>query len=196
MGNIIRETLQELFGGSKELPAVTEESTLHQISTLYPQLCPFIERKYGVKIDAPDTTLSLREFAEKFSLPPAQILFMEVQMDTRTQNVGEILPTELVKLLKQNPCFKILDVREEWELKMGSLPNALPLQPKLLDEILTEWEKDTPVILYCHFGIRSLDAAAFLADRGFTKVSILKGGIDAWSDTVDPSIPKYQGAYC
>ena len=56
---------------------------------------------------------------------------------------------------------------------------------------LSELDRDTPLAFYCHHGIRSRAAAEHFRDLGFKKVYNLKGGIAAWSSTVDPSVPTY-----
>ena len=150
----------------------------------------------GINATLEERTGSLKSFVSLHGLPPPQILFMEVQMEGRSGTVQEISVIEAAQLIKQKPALSILDVRENWELKMGSIPKAMPLTAELLDDILQKWEKEEPLLLYCHFGVRSLDAASFLADRGFKNVLILKGGIDSWSTEIDPTIPRYEGAYC
>lgn len=194
MANTLREKIRSLFKKSG-LPTITENSSLQEISELYPEFFEFILSRYGVKLSAQDKLESLKEFVSKNNLPPPQVVFMEAQMSDRSKKVGHMTAVEVTSLIdKRN--LSILDVREEWELKLGAIPNSLRLTSELLDEILETWEKDKPLLVYCHFGIRSLDAASFLADRGFKNVFILKGGIDSWSTEVDPSIPRYEGAYC
>lgn len=50
---------------------------------------------------------------------------------------------------------------------------------------------DTPAIIYCHHGVRSLNAVFYLRDKGFTHTYSMRGGIDHWSLDVDPSVPRY-----
>lgn len=57
-------------------------------------------------------------------------------------------------------------------------------------EELEEW-KNEEVVVYCHHGIRSLNAIAQLRHLGFTKLQNLAGGIDRWTSEVDPSVPRY-----
>ena len=196
MNKSFRERFAEFFRGSETPPPITENSSLHEIALQYPHVFDFIERKYGAKVEVGERTLSLKEFSDKFGLPPAQILFMEVQMSVRTQAVKALKPKEAQSLLAKHSGIRFLDVREEWEVKICKLPNSQVMGPQMLDEILTEWPKDTTILLYCHFGIRSLDAATFLADRGFSQVYILQGGIDAWSQDINPVIPRYENGWC
>ena len=191
-----RERFADFFSKESDSPALNEESSLHDIASQTPGLYDFIERKYGIKPDAEDKVLPLKEFSEKFGLPPAPVLFMEVQMSDRARNVHPISAAKARELLQRDPKVRVLDVREDWEGKICMLPQSSPLNPALLDEILHIWERDVPILVYCHYGIRSLDAATFLADRGFSLIYILEGGIEAWSRDVDPSVPTYDGAYC
>ncbi len=195
MPKTLREKLKNLFK-KPSLPVITDKSSLQEISEVYPQFYNFIQRKYAVKVSTKEKTQSLKDFVVSRELPPSQVVFMEVQMESRSRGVEQISAQEVIHLIQKRPSLSILDVREDWELKFGSLPNSSPLTHELLDEMLQKWEKDKPLLVYCHFGVRSLDAASFLADQGFKNVSILKGGIDSWSNEIDPNIPRYEGAYC
>ena len=191
-----RERFADLFSKDSESSPLNEDSSLHEIAAQHPDLYDFIERKYGIKPDPEDKVLPLKDFAEKFGLPPAAVLFMEVQMSDRAKLVHPISATDARALMLRDQTVRVLDVREDWEGKICGLPRSSPLNPELLDEILHQWDRNMPILLYCHYGIRSLDAATFLADRGFSQVFILEGGIEAWSRDVDPSVPRYDGAYC
>jgi rhodanese-related sulfurtransferase len=193
---IFRERFAEFFNRLSGPPPLNEDSTLHEIAAQYNQLYDFIERKYGVKADADDRILPLRSFVEKYGLPPGQIVFMEAQMSGRNRTLRELTAEAASKLIHTDPRVRVLDVREEWEGNFGHLPRSQALKPALLDEILQEWPRETPILLYCHYGIRSHDAASFLADRGFSQVHTLRGGIEAWSRDVDPTLPHYESAYC
>jgi adenylyltransferase/sulfurtransferase len=88
--------------------------------------------------------------------------------------------------------FRLIDVREPREHRVANIAGA-ELRP--LGEI-QNWASELPdrneqIILYCHHGMRSERAASFLARIGFTNVSNLVGGIDEWSQRVDPSVPRY-----
>ena len=87
----------------------------------------------------------------------------------------------------------LVDVRQPWEHELVRLPDDI-LVP--LDELAERADEITPpdgalVVTYCHHGIRSLNAAAILQQHGITKVASLAGGIDAWSQLVDPSVARY-----
>ena len=72
-----------------------------------------------------------------------------------------------------------------------ALRAAALVDDALAKEIVETWAKDTPIVTICHHGIRSLDAAVYLRGQGFAKTRSMRGGIDVWSMTVDPSVPRY-----
>ena len=87
----------------------------------------------------------------------------------------------------------LVDVRQPWEHELARLPDDI-LVP--LDELADRADEITPpagalVVAYCHHGIRSLNAAAILMQLGHGKVASLAGGIDAWSQLIDPSVARY-----
>ncbi len=85
---------------------------------------------------------------------------------------------------------QLFDVRPEDERARASIPHARSLDAEG-QRYLFDLEKDTPIALHCHHGVRSRAAAEQLVREGFTKVYNLEGGIEAWSRDVDPSVPRY-----
>jgi len=105
-------------------------------------------------------------------------------------SVPEITPTELKQKLDAGEDLFILDVREQHEFQICHLNGHLiPLGdlPKRVNEL----DSARNIVAHCRSGVRSAKAVTFLQQAGFRKVWNLKGGILAWSDEVDPSIPKY-----
>jgi rhodanese-related sulfurtransferase len=103
------------------------------------------------------------------------------------------ITTEAFAKQRQQPNPPVLlDVREPWEFQTASLPGGL-LMPmgEVASRAHTELDPDAPVVVMCHHGARSLNVAMWLRDQGFTHAQSLAGGIDAWSRSIDPSIPRY-----
>ena len=102
-------------------------------------------------------------------------------------------PTELAEKLRAPNPPRLLDVRQAEEHAFATLPNStlIPLGELMAraDEI-EDW-KIEEVVVYCHHGIRSAHAIAQLRALGFTKLQNLSGGIDRWTDEVDPKLPRY-----
>lgn len=86
----------------------------------------------------------------------------------------------------------LLDVREPWEFQTASLPGAL-LMPmgEVTSRAHAELDPDAHIVVMCHHGQRSLSVAMWLRREGFEQAQSLAGGIDAWSRTMDPSVPRY-----
>jgi adenylyltransferase/sulfurtransferase len=98
---------------------------------------------------------------------------------------------ELSELRENNEDFQLIDVREQYEYDIAHIDGELvPLGqvPSFADKI----SKDRKVVVYCRSGIRSAQAIRVLEKKhGFDNLYNLKGGILAWADEIDPSIPKY-----
>ena len=98
---------------------------------------------------------------------------------------------EVSALLKAPNPPKLVDVREPMEWEIVHLDGAQLLDQELLDEMVASWDKATPIVCYCHHGMRSLSATGFLLQQGFTNVKSMRGGIDAWAREIDPTLNRY-----
>jgi molybdopterin/thiamine biosynthesis adenylyltransferase/rhodanese-related sulfurtransferase len=104
--------------------------------------------------------------------------------------VPEIAPRELKARLDRGDDLFILDVREPHEYQICNLRGHLiPLGD--LSRRVSELDSSREIVAHCRTGKRSAEAVEFLRKAGFRKVLNLKGGILAWADEVDPSVPKY-----
>jgi rhodanese-related sulfurtransferase len=177
-------------------PVITEQSTLEEIGTYYSGIWNVLEKKYKLPKTKLDPKWTLSNLSKNFDLPPAQIIFMEIQLEESSAKIEQITALEAQKIIQTEKTAQVFDVREAWEREFGSLPKSKTLNKTSFKELLKKSPKDMPIILYCHFGVRSLDAAHHFTREGFTRVYTIKGGIDAWSTQVDPSIPRYSGSYC
>ncbi len=105
-------------------------------------------------------------------------------------SVPEITPRELKARLDRGDDLYILDVREPHEYQICNIGGHLiPLGD--LSRRVNELDSAREIVAHCRSGKRSAEAAEFLRKAGFKKILNLKGGILAWSDEVDPSVPKY-----
>ena len=107
------------------------------------------------------------------------------------ETAGDIEPAEVKQKIDRGDSFVLIDVREPHEYQICSIPNAklIPLGelPKRVNELNTADE----IVAHCKSGMRSAKAVDFLKQAGFKRVRNMKGGILAWSDKVDPTVPKY-----
>jgi adenylyltransferase/sulfurtransferase len=104
--------------------------------------------------------------------------------------VPEITPRELKARLDRGDDLFILDVREPHEYQICQIGGHLLPLGELVRRV-HELDSSREIVAHCRSGKRSADAVAFLRQAGFRKIWNLKGGILAWSDEVDPSVPKY-----
>lgn len=104
--------------------------------------------------------------------------------------VKQIGPADLAARLKAGEPFEIVDVRTPGERETAKIEGTRLLDDAYRAELL-ERAKDAPIVFQCHHGGRSQAAADWFLGQGFTNVFNLAGGIDAWSEQVDPTIPKY-----
>ncbi len=100
-------------------------------------------------------------------------------------------PAEVKRLLDAGHPLVLLDVREPEEVALVRIGGAVHIPMAEVPGRLHELDPDADIVVYCHHGIRSASVAAFLAQRDFSNVANLTGGIDAWSLTIDPSLPRY-----
>jgi sulfur-carrier protein adenylyltransferase/sulfurtransferase len=105
-------------------------------------------------------------------------------------NANDITPEELKRRLDAGEDLFVLDVREPHEYQIANLGGHLiPLND--LPKRVSELDSSREIVAHCKMGGRSAKAVDFLRQAGFKKVRNLAGGIAAWSDKVDPKVPKY-----
>ena len=118
---------------------------------------------------------------------------METRM--RLKDAGteyEVGPEELDRLRKEDPDLVVLDCREAVELARAALPGVLHIPMRQIPGRLDELDPEKDLVVLCHHGIRSLQVTRWLREAaGLSQVKSLRGGIDAWSRMVDPTVPRY-----
>lgn len=103
----------------------------------------------------------------------------------------EILPAEVAEAMQGDAEIVLLDCREADELAIAAIAGAVHVPMQEIPDRLDGLEKDKPLIVFCHRGIRSRRVVEFLRGRGFANARSMSGGIAAWSRAVDPSVPQY-----
>jgi len=103
----------------------------------------------------------------------------------------QIEPRELKARLNRGEKFLLVDVRHPWEHEICRIEGAELIPLAALGEHVARIESAGEVVLYCHHGIRSLDAAVWLRGQGVEGARSMAGGIDRWSQEIDPAVPRY-----
>lgn len=113
------------------------------------------------------------------------------QVSQREPAKGEIDVTELKRKFDKGEEITLIDVREPHEYQIARIPNARLIPLGEIGRRLNEIDPDAEIIVHCKSGGRSAKAVEFLKQQGYSNVANLRGGILAWSDQIDPSVPKY-----
>jgi sulfur-carrier protein adenylyltransferase/sulfurtransferase len=104
----------------------------------------------------------------------------------------EISVAEASRLLGESPCGVLLiDVREPFETEIASVKGAELIPMRQIPERVHDLPRDEHLLIMCHHGGRSMRVTEFLRSRGFTAVSNVAGGIDAWAEQIDPGLARY-----
>lgn len=103
----------------------------------------------------------------------------------------QFTPVDLADHLATGARPVLLDVREPWEYERVHLPDSLLLPMGEIMGRMGELDPAAETVVICHHGVRSLQVAHVLASRGFSNIVNLRGGIDAWAESVDPELPRY-----
>ncbi|MAE69261.1 MAG: molybdenum cofactor biosynthesis protein MoeB [Gemmatimonadetes bacterium] len=103
----------------------------------------------------------------------------------------DVSPRELMERLRRGDRLVLLDVRSPQEWEICRLPDARHIPVDDLPSRVRELDSTDEIVVYCKMGVRSATAARFLKDAGFGRLRNLQGGILAWADQIDSSVPKY-----
>ena len=85
----------------------------------------------------------------------------------------------------------LLDVREPFEVAISVIPGSRHIPMRQIPESLAELPRDRLILVQCHHGGRSLRVTQFLRANGFTQVTNVAGGIEAWAGEIDPTLARY-----
>jgi len=105
--------------------------------------------------------------------------------------IPEVTPVELKKKMDAQEPFVLIDVREPHEYQISRIPGSKLIPLGEVPKRMNELDSADEIVVHCKSGMRSAKAVDLLMKSGFLKIHNLKGGILAWSDQVDPSVPKY-----
>lgn len=101
-----------------------------------------------------------------------------------------IEPLQVQQMMQKGEKFLLLDCREPWEYQTARIEGAILIPMREIPQKLEEIPKDQTVVVYCHAGMRSFNAASWLKRQGVNALS-MSGGIDQWSKEIDTKVPRY-----
>jgi rhodanese-related sulfurtransferase len=169
--------------------------TMRDLLQLYPGAQRALFRRYHIGGCAscgfqPEETLA-GVCARNDSLPVAEVIDHILASHEADQKM-QIGPVELAAARQQDPATQLIDIRTREEFDAVHIEGAVFFTQELMQEILMKWDRRALLAIIDHQGARSMDAAAYFAGHGFENVKSLRGGIDAWSQEVDPTLPRYE----
>ena len=103
-----------------------------------------------------------------------------------------IVPRELAEALRAPNPPRVLDIRSREEWEAARIPGSVLFTEAMMQEILGRWPKTAAFVIVDHEGKTGLDGAAYFFGQGFENVRALRGGVDAWSQEADASVPRYK----
>lgn len=106
-------------------------------------------------------------------------------------NIPAITVVDLQQMQERNENFFLLDVREPHEYEIARIPGSTLIPLGQLGARFHEVPRDRKVVIHCRSGVRSAKALELLRQEGFKNLWNVTGGILAWSEEVDPSVPQY-----
>jgi len=103
----------------------------------------------------------------------------------------EIAPRDVKGKLARGEKFAFVDVREAWEYDTSRIEGSILIPLREIPGNLETLRNAGEIVLFCHHGMRSLDAAAWLRSQGIEGARSMVGGIERWAVEVDPKVPRY-----
>ena len=134
-------------------------------------------------------TETLAQICERNGSLDPRVVLGEIREGHLKDEALLISPADLHTRIAR-PGVRLLDIRTREEFEAVALPGSTMMTQEIMQESMN-WPKETELILIDHTGSRVLDAAAYFAGHGFTAVKGLKGGIDAYAEQADQTLPRY-----
>ena len=112
-------------------------------------------------------------------------------MVQETNSSIEITPRAVREMAGRGDEFLFVDVREAWEYGISRIEGAVLIPLREIPANFSRLKEAGKIVLFCHHGMRSLDAASWLRAQGIAAALSMSGGIDRWAAEVDPNVPRY-----
>ncbi|MFQ3671384.1 MAG: rhodanese-like domain-containing protein [Verrucomicrobiia bacterium] len=173
-------------------PNIHPDLTLEEIQSLLPGARRALFRHYhlgGCSSCAFSPKETLAQLAARSNVDPAQMMAHLLAADQADQAIL-LDPAELQQWRSQNRPHLLCDIRSREEFEAVHIPGAQFLTQDLVQALMAG-DKTLPIVFCDHRGQHALDTAAFFQGHGFTSIRVLRGGIDAWAEQIDPQLPRY-----
>lgn len=139
---------------------------------------------------APDETLA--QLCSRNGNLSVEEVIAHIQTSHETDQQLEIAPKEVAERRARGEKVRLLDLRTREEWDAVHLAGADFVTQDLIQRLMGKEGQDGLLVFYDHLGASSIDAAAYFAGHGFANARSMRGGIDAWSQEVDSTVPQYR----
>ncbi len=169
--------------------------TMAEVLTRFPGAQRALFRRYHIGGCAscgfrPEETLA--QVCQRNENLPLEEVIEHIRASHESDLKLQISPLDLAGVLQADPTAKLVDVRTREEYDAVHVEGSIFFSQDLMQEILGKWDRNALVAIMDHQGVRSMDAAAYFAGHGFENVKSVQGGIDGWSQQVNPDLPRYE----
>jgi rhodanese-related sulfurtransferase len=173
---------------------ITPQSTMREVLEAYPGAQRALFRRFhigGCSSCAFQPGETIQQLCERNGgLNPQEVL--DHIRASHEQDAGILIsPIELAEWRSRDHSVRLVDVRSREEFEAVHIQGSLLLSQPVMREIMSEGTNTRPLVIVDHQGAKSLDAAAYFLGHGLQNVRCLRGGIDAWSQEVDPTLRRY-----
>ncbi|MDF1812746.1 MAG: rhodanese-like domain-containing protein [Verrucomicrobiales bacterium] len=175
--------------------SISAETPMGEILELFPGAKRSLFARYhigGCQSCSYSDDETLGEVCERNENLPVEEVIDHIYSANEEDRKILIDPEDLKSLLESGEKVRLIDLRTREEFEAVKLPDAEMFSNDLLQEIFGKENKERHIVLYDHTGDRCLDAAAYLLGHGFKNTRALRGGIDAYSQQADTSLPRYK----
>jgi rhodanese-related sulfurtransferase len=178
-----------------ETETISSQSSMREVLEAFPGAQRALFRKYHIG-GCSSCGFQPTETLEALCQRNGNLDVSEVLAHIRTSHEQDakilIEPKDLAELLQQDKSVRLLDVRSREEFEAVHIEGSALMSQPVMQEIMGEGTNTRPLVIVDHAGKQALDAAAYFLGHGLNNVRCLRGGIDAWSQEVDPKLPRYR----
>ena len=175
--------------------SLSSSTSMEQVLAAYPGARRALFRKYHIGGCsscgfAPNETLT--QLAERNGKLNVEEVIAHIQSAAETDKQLEIAPKDVAERRQRGEKIRLLDLRTREEWDAIHLEGADFVTQDLIQRLMGKDGQEGLMVFYDHAGASSIDAAAYFAGHGFANAKFMRGGIDAWSQEVDASVPRYK----
>ena len=172
---------------------ITPTMTMEEILRVFPSAQRALFQRYhvgGCSSCAFQPSDTLEQVCKDHNLLDVNEVLRHLERSHEMDQRMQVEPMDVKAWLDAGEEFRFIDVRTSQEIELASIASAEALDFSDQGKYMG-LPKDTKIVFSCKSGMRSLDIAAYFAGHGFEQVLSMRGGIDAWREEIDPTIPVY-----